>query len=326
MAEQPAVNRQVLGSSPSQGAISPQIQYIYRMAYRKANISIIDSWRRQSISTRILRAWLGITWVYGGWDKASDPSFLTPGTNNYIGNQIAGFVDISPLGSLLNRALEHATLIGWLTIIAEFATGFATLLFIVPRFAALVGFGTSVGLWLTVTFHVKPYFLGSDTAYAVMWLAYFFVLYSANKRIDINVDRRGLLRLGSVFGLTAGFMALGKLFHKGTEAAIKTAAKSGNVRIVKLERVPVGSNFLFKTASGEQAMLFRTKAGIFAYSLVCTHQGCVVSYSKSDKKLTCPCHAAVFDPLDGAKVLAGPAPRPLNRINVKVSGAYIVEA
>lgn len=282
----------------------------------------MDSWRSQSIATRILRAWLGVTWVYGGWDKASDPSFLTPGTNNYIGNQIAGFVDISPLGPLLNKSLEHATLIGWGTIIAEFATGFATLLFIVPRFAALVGFGTSVGLWLSVTFHVRPYFLGSDTAYAVMWLAYFFILYSANKRVDLNMDRRGIIRLASIFGFTAGFTGLGHLFHKSATVA----SASGPKRIVKLERVPVGGRFEFKASNGQPAMLFRSRNGVFAYSLICTHQGCVVNYSRSAKQLQCPCHGAAFDVTNGAKVVAGPAPRPLAKVKVKISGAYIVEA
>ena len=288
------------------------------MAYRPK--SVVASWKAQSTSTKILRAWLGATWVYGGWDKASDPSFLTPGTVNYIGSQIAGFVKISPLGSLLSHSLEHATLIGWATLIAEFVTGLATLLFIAPRFFALVGFSTSVGLWLTVTFHVKPYFLGSDTAYAAMWLAYFFVLYNQNKRIDINMERRGFLRLGSVFGITGGFIGLGKLFPKAAAASTTTSGK----KIVKLEVLPIGSHREFKASSGEPAMVFRTKAGVFAYSLVCTHQGCTVGFN--GKQLACPCHGASFDPFNGAKVTGGPAPKPLRSIKVKISGAYVVEA
>jgi thiosulfate dehydrogenase [quinone] large subunit len=288
------------------------------MSYRPK--SIVASWKAQSTSTRILRAWLGITWVYAGWDKITDPSFLTPGTVNYIGSQIAGFVKISPLGSLLQHALEHATLIGWATIIAEFVTGLATLLFVAPRFFAFAGFSTSIGLWLTVTFQVKPYFLGSDTAYAAMWLAYFFILYNQNKRIDLNMERRGFLRLGSVFGITGGFIGLGKLFPKAAAASTSAAGK----KIVKLEVLPIGSTREFKASNGEPAMVFRTKAGVFAYSLVCTHQGCTVGYN--GKQLVCPCHGASYDPFKGAKVTGGPAPKPLRSIKVKISGAYVVEA
>ena len=190
---------------------------------------------------------------------------------------------------------------------------------IVPRFAALVGFSTSVGLWLTVTFHVKPYFLGSDTAYAIMWLAYFLILYSQNKRIELNMERRGFLRLGSVFGLSGGLIGLAQFFPKNQTAVAATGKK-----IVKLEILPVGGSYKFKASNGEPAMVFRTKTGVFAYSLVCTHQGCTVSLS--GKKLQCPCHGAAFDPFKGAKVIAGPAPRPLNSIKVKISGPYVVEA
>ena len=292
------------------------------MAYRPKSVSA--SWRSQSTSTKILRAWLGVTWVYGGWNKATDPGFLDPAANNYIGNQIRGFVDISPLGSLLNHSLEHATLIGVLVMLTEFATGIATLLFILPRFAALVGFFTSVGLWLTVTFHVQPYFLGSDTAYAVMWLAYFYILYNGNKRVDLNVDRRGILRVSSLLGLSGGLIGIGKFFPS---ANADTEGKDGkeSKKIVKLERLPVGSNFKFK-ANGQPAMLFRTKTGVFAYSMVCTHQGCVVDYSKGAKQFICPCHGAAFDPFNNAKVLNPPAPKPLPKIKVKISGEYVIFA
>ena len=297
------------------------------MAYRPK--SIIASWRAQSTATRILRAWLGITWVYGGWNKASDPQFLDPAANNYIGNQIRGFVDISPLGPLLNQSLEHATLAGIFIMIAEFATGFATLFFIVPRFAALAGFFTSFGLWLTVTFHVQPYFLGSDTAYAVMWLTYFFILNNGNKgyrRVDFNMDRRGILRVSSLLGLSGGFIGLGKLFPTAAaDSNEKDGQGKSGKRIVKLERLPVGSNFKFK-ANGQPAMLFRTKTGVFAYSMVCTHQGCVVDYSRGAKQFICPCHGAAFDPFDNGKVLNPPAPKALPKIKVKISGEYVIFA
>ena len=52
--------------------------------------------------------------------------------------------------------------------------------------------------------------------------------------------------------------------------------------------------------------------GIVGYSAVCTHTGCDVTGWKDETKyLVCPCHASTFDPKDRARVVSGPAPRPL---------------
>ena len=67
--------------------------------------------------------------------------------------------------------------------------------------------------------------------------------------------------------------------------------------------------------------------GIVAYSAVCTHTGCDVSHWKADKQtLHCPCHASEFDPRDAAQVKAGPAPRPLPRLPLKVADGVLTAA
>ena len=91
-----------------------------------------------------------------------------------------------------------------------------------------------------------------------------------------------------------------------------------------MSEVAPGSAFKFKD-SGNPAVLVHLKSGDFvAYSAICTHQGCTVAYKGG--KLACPCHGSVFDPARGAKVVAGPAPRPLPEIPVKVEGGEIVKA
>jgi thiosulfate dehydrogenase [quinone] large subunit len=180
---------------------------------------------------------------------------------------------------------------------------------------------------LTATFNVRPYFYGSDTAYAVMWLAYFLILQNGLSgrrglgamRFDIN--RRGVMRIGAVAGISGAFMGLGHLFPRN----VLPIAKAANKRIVALSKVPVGGTFNFTSASGAPALLFRTKTGVFAYNLTCTHQGCTVEYAPSLKQLRCACHGAAFDPMKSAKVVAGPAPRPLEKIKVKIIGKNIVE-
>jgi rieske iron-sulfur protein len=67
-----------------------------------------------------------------------------------------------------------------------------------------------------------------------------------------------------------------------------------------------------------------TDQGIVAYSAVCTHLSCTVSWEKASQVeasvILCHCHNGLYDPLRGAKVIGGPPPRPLPQIAIKVDG------
>ena len=60
---------------------------------------------------------------------------------------------------------------------------------------------------------------------------------------------------------------------------------------------------------------------VVAFSSTCTHEGCQVAWDAGKKLLACPCHGSAFDPAAGAKVVAGPAPRPLAPVAVVVDAA-----
>jgi len=67
-----------------------------------------------------------------------------------------------------------------------------------------------------------------------------------------------------------------------------------------------------------------TDQGFVAYSAICTHLGCTVSWVENKKSpatsyTECFCHNSIFNPARGAKVMGGPAPVPLAQIGVKVS-------
>ena len=66
--------------------------------------------------------------------------------------------------------------------------------------------------------------------------------------------------------------------------------------------------------------------GIVAYSKICTHVGCPVAlYEQQTHHLLCPCHQSTFDVADGAKVLFGPAKRPLPQLPIEVdSEGYLI--
>ena len=291
--------------------------------------STAQSWRNQPPAIRLIRLWLGVTWIYGGWDKAADPGFLSKTGRTYIGTQLTGYAHTSPLGFLFQPMIERAQLVGIAVILTEFAIGIATLFWIAPTFFAFLGFTMSTGLWIAATWHVKPYFLGSDTAYAILWLAYFLTLLGKRRKVELALDRRGAIRMGALGVAAIGATLLGNLFARpGLASATALApATSGNAKhIIKLSKVAVGATHEFLTRDGQPAILFRTKNGVFAYSEVCTHQGCTVAYSAPNKTLVCPCHSAVYDPYDQAKVLSGPAPAPLPPIKVAINGKWIVFA
>jgi Rieske Fe-S protein len=101
-------------------------------------------------------------------------------------------------------------------------------------------------------------------------------------------------------------------------------AKAGGTAIASESELAPGSAFPFED-SGNPAVLVHLDNGDFvAYSAVCTHQRCEVAYQGGN--LACPCHGSVFDPANGAEVVAGPAPRPLPKIPVKVEGGEVLKA
>jgi len=280
------------------------------------------SWKNQLLPLRVMRLWLGATWIYAGWDKASDPGFLTSGSPTFIGTQLAAYAQNSPIDFILNKLTDHATQVGILVMVAEFAIGFATLLWIAPTWAAFGGFLTSLFLWLSSTWNIQPYFLASNSVYTVLWFTYFLFLYGSRRKSNISVDRRGFIRVSSIAALTVGAVGLGRLFPKSAGAAVS----AGSIKIIEDSALAVGKIYNFTSKSGSPAVLFKSKTGVYAYSAVCTHEGCTVQYNSASKNLQCACHGAVFDPGKDGTVVTGPTNKPLPKIKVAVEGSWIVEA
>ncbi|MFJ2029232.1 ubiquinol-cytochrome c reductase iron-sulfur subunit [Streptosporangium sp. NPDC087985] len=69
-----------------------------------------------------------------------------------------------------------------------------------------------------------------------------------------------------------------------------------------------------------------THDGIVAYSKICTHVGCPAAlYEQTTHHILCPCHQSTFDAADGAKVIFGPAARPLPQLPISVDNeGYLV--
>ena len=133
----------------------------------------------------------------------------------------------------------------------------------------------------------------------------------------MRINRRTALRLAMASAATAVFGS-------------NTSAQASSKRIVRLSKVKVGASHKFQLANGAPALLFRTKAGVFAYQTICTHQGGSVNYLSSRKLLVCDVHSATFNPFAAGKVVTGPTGSaastisPLPSVKVKIAGAWIV--
>lgn len=123
---------------------------------------------------------------------------------------------------------------------------------------------------------------------------------------------------GSLFGTAASFLyplIRYVLPPRHAEAAAKRvlAGKVGELAPNSAKLIRFGSSpaLLINTSEGE----------LRAFSAICTHLTCTVTYEGDTETLYCPCHNGRFD-LSG-NVLSGPPPRPLDAFEVEVSGGDI---
>ena len=200
---------------------------------------LVADWRARGIALGVLRAFLGVTFVYAGIQKLADPNFLHAGTPDYVGSQLRAFAVGSPIGWLL-RMLDHLPVPTGIGIaLLEIGIGVGTLLGVGRYALPLAGLGVNVILFLSATWHVHPYFLGSDSVYAVAWLAYVGGMWEQDRRRvparraivssrDVaDPGRRAVLRGALVGGATllvAG--AARALIGRNPEAAAKSGLAS----------------------------------------------------------------------------------------------------
>lgn len=318
-----------------------------RGRHRSPGETVLHSWEEQPLSLRVLRAFLGMTFLYAGIQKLSDPNFLHAGSRDFIGTQLQGFARGSPIGGILRGLGQMPVATGIGIALAELAIGIGTLLGIAPLLFALGGFLVNLALTLSASWHVHPYFLGSDSIYAVAWVAYFLgVTETARRARRADPGRRPIPRSGEQIGrremLRGSLLAGVTVFVAGVSAALAGSptrtkipthaagsasggssaganSTASGTPIATLSQVPVGDAIGFNAPGVGPAALVRLgQDSVVAYSRVCTHAGCLVGYDPSSRLLVCPCHGAEFDPARQGEVVAGPAPSSLAPVHVIV--------
>ena len=118
-----------------------------------------------------LRLFLGVTFIYAGIQKFTDPQFFHPDKAGFIGRQMIAFANGSPLHDfLLHIVVPHAMLFGFMVAYGEIAIGLGVLIGLLFRPAAFFGMLLSLIFFLSVTWHVYPYFYGADIVFIFCWL------------------------------------------------------------------------------------------------------------------------------------------------------------
>ena len=65
-------------------------------------------------------------------------------------------------------------------------------------------------------------------------------------------------------------------------------------------------------------------SSIVAFSTLCTHKGCPVSYRPEHRLLICPCHWSTFDPARAGGLVIGQASQALARIELRIESGMVV--
>src|SRR4051794_41528005 len=75
----------------------------------------------------------------------------------------------SPIGWLLGLSAHAPVLVGISIALGELAVGLATLVGLWVRVAAAGGLLLALTFFLTVSFHTRPYYYGSDILFVFAW-------------------------------------------------------------------------------------------------------------------------------------------------------------
>ncbi len=142
-----------------------------------------------------------------------------------------------------------------------------------------------------------------------------------------EIPRRRLVQ-GAVVGLAAalavplaGLLGAGVMGKRPTEPGW---VRAGPLPTVDRSRPQEVQYKVLKREKGlarsipKRAYLVQTADGLVAFDPQCTHLGCATRWDEATRLFLCPCHGGGYD-LDG-RVVMGPPPRPLQRLEVRADG------
>jgi cytochrome b6-f complex iron-sulfur subunit len=140
---------------------------------------------------------------------------------------------------------------------------------------------------------------------------------------ELNYSRRSFVTTIAGFGVLIGLgvaLASVKIPTSSPSPASSRTTASPSSAITNTGNMQVDSPVYFDYPSGYPNVLFKRSDGsLAAYSLLCTHVCCEVTYEQSAHEFYCACHGSVFD--SSGRVLRGPAGSNLPSITLTVDGS-----
>ena len=150
-----------------------------------------------------------------------------------------------------------------------------------------------------------------------------------SQRDPCRISRREFIKIGSATTLASGFAPA---IAATPAAPAKAAYPVVNVAELAAIRTDAPIAFTYPDENSP-AVLLRMKqpaAGgvgpgnsIVAFSTLCTHKGCPVSYRAERKLFICPCHWSSFDPAKAGQMVIGQGSQALPQIALRVQGGAV---
>jgi arsenite oxidase small subunit len=145
--------------------------------------------------------------------------------------------------------------------------------------------------------------------------------------MSFEATRREFLKVSGTVAATAGVAAMPSAAEAAT-ARGRATLPYPTKPVAKAAALPVNAPqaFTYPDASSPCTLVKLGKrvpggvgpdGDIVAYSVLCTHMGCPVSYNESQRTFRCPCHFSTFDAELGGQMICGQATENLPQIELR---------
>ena len=140
---------------------------------------------------------------------------------------------------------------------------------------------------------------------------------------------QAILGLNAIIGAALALPTLAYLLLPKSRLSKQTLIDAGDISQLT-PGIPVEMTFQQSRVDGWRVSTQKRTAWVVkgdsnqvtAFGPQCTHLGCAYHWDEKPKQFVCPCHTSLFS-IDG-KVLAGPAPRPLDRYVSEVKNGRLL--